>query len=307
MYICIIERDFVVENWMLPTMDNRTVANWLTDYADYLEAREANLYRIRAYRRAADTILGLNRPVAHLVESEGREGLEKLPGIGPHLSFTIELLVRTGEFRTLNAEGGHIDVEQMFGSLPGVGPKLARQLREELGIRSLEQLEQAAHEGRLQQLQVGPKRLRGIVDALAGRLRYRRVPGDSPGEPPVAELLAVDREYRTLAARGELPTLAPRRFNPEHEPWLPLLEVNRRGWHYRALFSNTALAHRLRQTHDWVVIYFDDGITRGQRTVVTEARGRLQGQRMVRGREAECRELYRTAGPADAARSAAAG
>jgi putative hydrolase len=111
----------------------------------------------------------------------------------------------------------------------------------------------------------------------------------------VADLLAVDEEYRRRAADDRLPTIAPRRFNPGYEPWLPLYVADRNGWRFRALYSNTALAHRLGQTHDWVVIYFDDGLVRGQRTVVTETRGDLRGRRVVRGRERECRAHYQPA------------
>jgi DNA polymerase/3'-5' exonuclease PolX len=81
-------------------MDNRLIAARLTGYAESLDPREPNLYRIRAYRRAAETITMLDRPIEHVVETEGRKGLQKLPGIGRHLSYTIEALVRTGEFRT---------------------------------------------------------------------------------------------------------------------------------------------------------------------------------------------------------------
>jgi hypothetical protein len=290
-------------------MDNRQIAERLNEYAHYLEAREANLYRVQAYRRAAETILMLDRPLRHIVEDRGRDGLEELPGIGAHLSYTIEALVRTGEFRTLDEEGGHIDAERLFESLPGVGPRLARQLCQYLGVRTLEQLEQAALEGRLALLGVGPKRLRGIMDALAGRLQRQRrggPPPGVPGEPKVEELLALDEEYRAQAEQGELPTLAPARFNPGHQPWLPILETRRAGWRYRALFSNTATAHRLNQTRDWVVLYFEDGLMRGQRTMVTETRGELRGRRVVRGREQECREHYRSKGelPTVAARSA---
>jgi hypothetical protein len=161
-----------------------------------------------------------------------------------------------------------------------------------LRITSLEELEQAAHDGRLRQAGVGPKRLRGLIDALAGRLRRSRLPEPVRGEPPVAEILAVDQAYRSQARDHRLPTIAPRRFNPEHEPWLPLYVTDRGGWQFRALYSNTALAHRLNQTHDWVVIYFDDGVISGQRTVVTETRGELRGRRVVRGREQECRQHY---------------
>jgi hypothetical protein len=276
-------------------MNNATLAEKLTEYANYLEAREANVYRVRAYRQAAQTVLGLDREVKDLVAADGRTGLEALPGIGAHLSFTIEGLVTTGEFRTQDREGGHIDTERLFLSLPGVGPQLARQIADQLGIRTLEELEQAAHDGRLTKIGVGPKRLRGLVDALAGRLGRYRLAEPVRDEPSVADLLAVDDEYRAGAQESRLPTIAPRRFNAENEPWLPLYHTRRNGWRYRALYSNTALAHRLGQTHDWVVVYFDDGFSSGQRTVVTETRGDLRGRRVVRGREWECREHYQIA------------
>jgi hypothetical protein len=274
-------------------MTNATIAEKLTEYANYLEAREANVYRVRAYRGAAQTVLGLDRPVSDLLVAEGRAGLEALPGIGSHLSYTIEALVKTGEFKTMDPEGGHIDPERLFLSLPGVGPQLARMIRDRLGITTLEELERAAHDGRLTKLGVGPKRLRGLIDALAGRLGRYRLAEPVRGEPSVADVLAVDQEYRAGAEESRLPTIAPRRFNPENEPWLPLYHTRRNGWRYRALYSNTALAHRLGQTRDWVVIYFDDGFSSGQRTVVTETRGDLRGRRVVRGREWECREHYR--------------
>jgi DNA polymerase (family 10) len=90
----------------------------------------------------------------------------------------------------------------------------------------------------------------------------------------------------------KLPTITPRRFNPHQEPWLPICQTRRGGWRYRALFSNTAVAHRLGQTRNWVVIYFECGPVTRQRTVVTEVRGELSGRRVVRGREQECREYY---------------
>jgi DNA polymerase (family X) len=178
--------------------------------------------------------------------------------------------------------------------LPGVGSQLARLLHERLGITTLEELERAAHAGQLGSLGIGPKRLRGLIDALAGRLGRYRQAEPIHGEPSVAELLAVDSAYREKASLNCLPTVAPRRFNMDHEPWLPLYQEERSGWHCRAAFSNTALAHRLRQTHDWVVINFDDGVSTGQRTVVTETRGDLRGQRVVRGREGECRAHYQS-------------
>ena len=91
-----------------------------------------------------------------------------------------------------------------------------------------------------------------------------------------------------------MPTIAPRRFNPNNEAWLPILHAERDGWHFTALFSNTARAHELGRTHDWVVLYFYDSNdhVEGQHTVVTETRGALAARRVVRGREAECQAFY---------------
>jgi DNA polymerase (family 10) len=83
-------------------MDNRTIAQRLAAHARELEGRDGNLYRIRAYRRAAGIVLGLDQPVSDLLAARGRKALTELPGIGSHLAFTIEHLARTGEFRTLN-------------------------------------------------------------------------------------------------------------------------------------------------------------------------------------------------------------
>ena len=112
--------------------------------------------------------------------------------------------------------------------------------------------------------------------------------------PAVNTLLAIDREYRSKLRAGMLPKIAPKRFNPSGEQWLPILHANRGEWHFTALFSNTARAHQLNRTRDWVVIYFyDDDHSEGQHTIVTETRGPLRDLRVVRGREAECRRFYR--------------
>jgi len=106
--------------------------------------------------------------------------------------------------------------------------------------------------------------------------------------PDAALLLEIDREYRDKAAAGRLHLIAPRRFNPEGKAWLPILHAQRGEWHFTALFSNTARAHELGHTRDWVVIYFYDGEHReGQCTVVTETHGERAGSRVVRGRERE--------------------
>ena len=63
--------------------------------------------------------------------------------------------------------------------------------------------------------------------------------------------------------------------------------------HYTALFSNTARAHELGKTRDWVVIFYDGDGTERQCTVITSTFGALRGHRIIRGREAECENFYR--------------
>ena len=184
-------------------MNNADIARKLNEYADYLESEEPNIHRVRAYRRAAQTIFALDRPASELLAEKGCAGLDELPGVGASLAYTIEGLIRTGEFHTLRPAGGHIDPERLLTSLPGVGPRLARVLHERLGVSSLEQLERAAHDGRLTQAGVGPKRLRGLIDALAGRLARTRLPEPVRGEPSVDELLTGGRRVSPAGGRKQ--------------------------------------------------------------------------------------------------------
>jgi putative hydrolase len=81
-----------------------------------------------------------------------------------------------------------------------------------------------------------------------------------------------------------------------------VLHTEREDRHYTVLFSNTARAHQLARVTDWVVIhYHTDHDAEGQRTVVTETGGPLEGERVVRGREAECHDHYETQGRRSAA------
>ena len=85
-------------------MENLEIANCLTEYAHQLESRGANLFRIRAYRRAGEMILSLDQQLSTIYKRHGREGLRNLPGIGSHLSYIIESLINTGEFHTFGEE-----------------------------------------------------------------------------------------------------------------------------------------------------------------------------------------------------------
>ena len=267
-------------------LDNTEVAGRLGRIATALETTTPNPHRVRAYRTAADTVRRLVMPAHELVAERGRAVLMELPGVGRRLATVIEQLALTGQAPGLEAQLG--GPEAVLASVVGIGPGLAHTVRERLGVDSLEALEQAAHDGRLARVPgFGPKRVRGVREALAGRFRR-----PAAVLPPVADLLAVDAAYRAKAAAGTLRTVAPKRFNPTGAAWLPVYAVRKGGRKYRALWSNTPLAHRLGRVRDWVVVSYADGPATGQCTVVTAADGPLAGRRVVRGREVECARHY---------------
>ena len=190
--------------------------------------------------------------------------------------------------------------ERLFATVPDIGPRLAQRIHQQLSIDTLVELQAAVLDGRLAMVPgMGPKRLRAVRESLAGRLRLQQGlswSSASAATVPVAELLDIDRQYRAQAEAGQLPRVAPRRFNPSREAWLPVLHTHRDHRHYTALFSNTARAHALGTTHDWVVIYRDDDGDSGQWTVITAQFGKLRGKRIVRGREGECVAYYEMPG-----------
>ncbi|HTR38697.1 MAG TPA: helix-hairpin-helix domain-containing protein [Bryobacteraceae bacterium] len=273
---------------------NAQVARRLEELAQLLEEQGANVFRVHAYRRGAETVRRLERPVNEVLDQEGMEGLRRLPGVGDRIALAIRDVVRTGRLPMLDRLRGQTDVVELLRTVPGIGPVQAARLHEDLGIDSLEDLEAAAHDGRLADVAgLGAKRVAGIIDSLATRLgRIRSAHGPAVADATVAELLDVDREYRERAGAGELHQIAPRRFNPQHEAWLPILHTHRGERHYTVLFSNTARAHKLGKTADWVIVYYDGPSGERQCTVITSHAGALEGRRIVRGREPECAEYY---------------
>jgi hypothetical protein len=274
---------------------NSSVASRLDEVAQILEEQGANVFRVGAYRRAAAMLRGLQRPIDQIVRREGLEGLQQLPGIGETLARFIHQLVMTGRLPMLDRLRGESDPIALLRTVPGIGRVTAERLHDQLGIETLEELEIAAHDGRLEKIPgFGAKRVAGIRDSLAARLGRVRIHGAyrPPSEPTVSEVLEVDAEYRRRAASEELPKISPRRFNPEHKRWLPILHTVRGKRHYTALFSNTPRAHQLHKTSDWVVIYYDGRGGERQCTVITSAYGPLAGRRIIRGREPECMDHY---------------
>jgi hypothetical protein len=281
-----------------PTEDE--IADLLEEIARLLDVQDANVFRVRSYRQGARTVRQSAEDIVGMAQREDLDALVALPNIGEGLANLIIEFVTTGRSSFRDELRGKVQPGALFAQVPGIGEELAARIAGELKINSLEELEQAAHDGRLDQVEgFGERRLKMVRASLAGILggaaqRPQEGSAGAAEEPPVALLLEIDADYRRRAAEGDLPTIAPKRFNPDEEKWLPMLRTKREGWSFTALFSNTARAHELGMTHDWVVIYFEPegGGPESRRTVVTQQSGPLDGRRVVRGRERDTRTFY---------------
>ncbi len=157
-------------------MKNQEVAGIFAVMADVLAIQGENYHRIMAYRRAAENVAMLGRPL----EEVWRAGeLEDIPGIGKTLATKIDELMRTGRlgaYEKLRAQVPAGVVEML--QIPDVGPRKAALFWQELGITSVEGLEQAAREGRLRALKgMGAK---SEAKVLAGIEALKRRTGRTP-------------------------------------------------------------------------------------------------------------------------------
>lgn len=285
---------------------NEEIAEALERISSLLEVQGASNFRVRAYTNAASTARSMKTPLIEVLESEGISGLIALPNIGKSIASVISELLSAGRIALLERLEGQASPEELFETVPGIGVRTAHRIHETLGIETLEELELAAHDGRLNKVQgLGSRKIQGIKDALSGilsrssRRRARRLrwlehemKEIKLHKPEVALILEVDQEYREKATRGLLRKIAPNRFNPSGDKWLPIYHTDKGKWSFTALFSNSPLSHKLGRIMDWVIIYYDTDGEEDQCTVVTEWQGQLRGRRVIRGRESDCVEYY---------------
>lgn len=291
---------------MTDGLTNEQIASTLGRISALLEFQRANRFRVAAYRNAADTVREAPESLAEAARAGDLDTVRKLPRIGDGLARLIIEIAQTGRPSLL------IDLEtaasplNSLAQVPGMGQDGAKAAVAALGITTLQDLEVAAHDGRLatvagfDQARVDTVKvgLAGILSRSIRRRASRRGQKDVAAstepttKPAISLLLDLDAEYRAGAEAGTLRTIAPKRFNPLGLAWLPVLETDREGWHFTLLFSNTARAHDLGTTHDWVVIYYERDGLQLQATAVTATKGPLAGKRVIRGREPECRDHY---------------
>jgi DNA polymerase (family 10) len=147
-------------------VDNARIADRLDAFASLLELADANGYSVRAYRRAAETVRSAPVAVAELVRT-GQ--VRRLRGIGPSIEGKLRELLETGDI----AELAELERELApglvgLGRYLGLGARRSVDLAKALGVRTPEELRQAAMDGRLRDVPgVGPKTERQIVEALA--------------------------------------------------------------------------------------------------------------------------------------------
>ena len=144
-------------------MDSRTAAHTLAQIAELLEMHGENKFKSRAYRSAAKAILSLDEEDLAPLVANGE--LKKVAGIGPATLSVITDLVETGESRYLNTLRGEMP-EGMIDMLriPGLGMSKIQLIHETIGVDTVEELEEAARDGRLAKVKgIGPKTAEKIL------------------------------------------------------------------------------------------------------------------------------------------------
>jgi DNA polymerase (family 10) len=149
-------------------MENPEVAQVFEEVADLLDIQGANPFRVRAYRNAARTIRDLSQPLAEMAEDPKQ--LESLAGVGKDLAEKIATLLKTGDLALRQELRGQVPpgLRDLL-NLPGLGPKRAQTLYQQLQITSLDKLRTAAEKHRIRKLKgFGAKTEESILQALAG-------------------------------------------------------------------------------------------------------------------------------------------
>ena len=188
-------------------MKNTAIAKVFSDIADLLELKSENAFKIRAYQKAARAIEHYPKAIRIMLD-EG-EDLRNISGVGEAIAKKTTELVTTGKlgyYENLKAEFPE-GITNLL-AIPGIGPKTANRLSRELGISSVDALEQAIHDGRVANLfRLGDKTASNILQQIqALRRKDQRIPiGEAL--PIVEEILGSLRSVpgvRNLTYAGSL-------------------------------------------------------------------------------------------------------
>ena len=191
---------------MQPT--NEEIAQLFENLGSLLEMQGESTFKIRAYRRAAATIQQLSSPLAQAVQNG--EKLTGIPGIGKAIGDKIQEYVTSGQVQTFERAKAAVPEGALeLLEIPGIGPKTAVLIGNELGISTVEGLAEAAKDGRLAKLpRMGKRASEGILRHIeATRSMGGRTPiGDALpiAESVMAALRASDSEISLLTPAGSL-------------------------------------------------------------------------------------------------------
>lgn len=187
-------------------MKNQEVVKVFNDIADILEIKGENLFRIRAYRKAAQNIESLSQDLDSMIE---RKALEEIPGIGKDLAQKIEEIISTGSlkfYEDLKKEIPEGLVELL--SVPSLGPKTSKLLYDKLRIKNIEDLEEAAKSHKLLKVpgireKTEENILRGIEMLKRGKERQPlgRV---LPMAEEIVNALKASKDVRRVSLAGSL-------------------------------------------------------------------------------------------------------
>lgn len=148
-------------------MKNKEIAKKLDEIANFLELDDVK-YKPFAYRRASSSILSLNNELADIYAKEGKDGLEKITGIGKNIADKVEEILLTGEIEHLRSlkEKYKVDIKNL-SKVQGIGYRSIKKLYENLGIETLQELENAARKGDISSLEgFGEKTEKNILEAI---------------------------------------------------------------------------------------------------------------------------------------------
>ena len=155
-------------------MKNQQIAKIFNEIGELLDLKGENVFRVRAYHRAAQNIDSLSKDVATLSEEE----LEAIPGIGKDLAAKIGEYLVTGKIAKHEALKKEIPAGVLeLLRVPGLGPKTAKLLYEKMQIQSIDELEALTRAGKLAGLPGIQKKteeniIKGIEQIKRGSERY---------------------------------------------------------------------------------------------------------------------------------------
>ena len=189
-------------------MNNKQISEIFSRIADILELKDENVFRIRAYRTAAQNILSLSQELADIYQRDPQE-LSNIPGIGKDLKEKIIEMLRTEKLKYFDDmmkefSPGFLDML----NLSGLGPKKLKKLKDELGIKNVNDLREACEKGQLEDIEgMGAKTQEKLLEAI-GHFKKREgrmlLPEASEYADEVLKYLKRSKNFKKLEKAGSL-------------------------------------------------------------------------------------------------------